>query len=178
MKKFMKAGLFLIPVLILQFTAIPTSANAEPTPGVATSPANSSGVITRSGPSSTLAATAATGLCIIKADWVHWSTSVPGQIKADAWILCDGTSFTITSLQVRLYKQGLIPHYMDGPIISGTAYSGIKFWYLVFPTACSNSTTSTYWSKAVVYGYYPGDPNLASGSHTSEPKSLACGTTW
>jgi hypothetical protein len=109
---------------------------------------------------------------------VHFSTSVPGSIKADAWILCTGTNFTVTSFQVTLYKQGLIQHYISGPIISGTAYSGQKFWYQIFPTACSNSTSSTYWSQAVVYGYYPGNPNLASGTSTSAPQTLDCGTTW
>lgn len=178
MKKFLKAGLILIPVLILQITAISTNANAEPNPSVATNPANSSSPITTIGLSSTLAVTAATTPCVINADYVHWSESVPGYIKANAWILCTGTTFTITSFQVTLYKGGLIPHYLTGPSISGTAKDGVKFWYLVFPTACSSSTSSTYWSKAVVYGYYAGNPNLTSGTSWSEARPLDCGTTW
>lgn len=180
MNKSLKVGLFLIPVLILQLAAIPTSANAEPTSGVATSPVNTLGVITRSGSSATLAATAAaTNLCQIKADYVHFSESVPGSIKADSWILCNGTSFEITFWQVTIRKTGLIPHYLSGPIVtSGTAYSGIKKWYLNFPTACSDATSSIYWSTVIVYGYYAGDPNLASGSDTSLTQTLPCGTAW
>lgn len=177
-KKFLKAGLFLIPVLILQFIAIPTSATAEPTPSVATNPANSSSPITTIGSSATLAVTAATTPCVMKADYVHWSESVPGSIKANAWVECTGTTFTITSFQVTLYKGGLIPHYITGPSISGIAKDGIKFWYLVFPTACSSSTSSSYWSKAVVYGYYAGDPSLSTGTSWSTAQPLDCGTTW
>lgn len=178
MKKFMKAGLILIPVLVLQLTTTPTIASADPIPIAANNLGNSSGVISRFGPSSTLAVTAATTPCTITADYVHWSESVPGSIKANAWILCTGTSFTITSFQVTLYKSGFITHYISGPIISGTAYSNSKFWYLVFPMACSNSTSSSYWSKAVVSGYYAGYSDLSTGTSWSEARSLDCGTTW
>ena len=178
MKKFLKAGLFLIPVLILQFTTIPTSAIAAPTPSVAISPTNSSSPITTIGSSSTLAVAAATTPCVIKADYVHWSDSVPGYIKANAWVECTGTTFTITSFQVTLYKEGLIQHYITGPSISGIAQDGIKFWYLVFPMACSNATPSSYSSKAVVYGYYAGSSSLSTGVSTSPPQPLDCGTTW
>lgn len=178
MKKFMKVVLILISLLVLQLTTIPTTASAEPIPIVENSKGNTSGVISKFGLSSTLAVTPATTPCTITADHVHWSESVPGSIKANAWVLCTGTSFTITSFQVTLYKSGFITHYISGPIISGTAYSNSKFWYLVFPMACSNSTSSSYWSKAVVSGYYAGYSDLSTGTSWSGARPLDCGTTW
>ena len=180
MNKSLKAGLLLIPVLILQLIAIPTSANADPTPTVTSSPVNTLGLITRSGPSATLSAAAVpANLCQIKADYVHPSESVPGAIKADSWILCNGTTFQVTFWQVTMHKTGFFSHYLSGPIhTTGTAYSGSKLWYLDFPSACSDNTPSTYLSTVVVKGYYAGDPNLAVGSDTSANRDWPCGTSW
>jgi hypothetical protein len=166
--------------LYLVLIPLPSYAGNESASAASIAPSATNGVITKTS-SGTVSTMLASNTCVITASYVHMSTSTPNNIKADAYIDCTVEPFYITFLQVTLYKTGLIPHYISGPIVSSsTVYKNIRYWYESFAVPCSSKTASNYYSVANVKGYYASDPvNLATGTFTSPTQNgLPCGTTW